>query len=89
MTQQESTSRLFLWGLCVGDEMTCLYAVVRCSSEVKGKEYFAGFLHHGQWRCFVFFRIGCGLDRLQWEHVSAMIEEVFEATDIKITVYTL
>ncbi|KAF6365007.1 ADP-ribose glycohydrolase OARD1 isoform X1 [Panthera pardus] len=34
-------------------------------------------------------RIGCGLDRLQWENVSAMIEEVFEATDIRITVYTL
>ncbi|XP_052601539.1 ADP-ribose glycohydrolase OARD1 isoform X1 [Peromyscus californicus insignis] len=34
-------------------------------------------------------RIGCGLDRLQWENVSAIIEEVFEATDIKITVYTL
>lgn len=35
------------------------------------------------------FRIGCGLDRLQWENVSVIIEEVFEATDIKITVYTL
>uniref|UniRef100_A0AC11EV42 Uncharacterized protein n=1 Tax=Ovis aries TaxID=9940 RepID=A0AC11EV42_SHEEP len=34
-------------------------------------------------------RIGCGLDRLQWENVSAIIEEVFEATDISITVYTL
>ncbi|XP_001370260.1 ADP-ribose glycohydrolase OARD1 isoform X1 [Monodelphis domestica] len=34
-------------------------------------------------------RIGCGLDRLQWEKVSAMIEEVFEGTDIRITVYTL
>ncbi|MEJ1287979.1 O-acyl-ADP-ribose deacylase 1 [Cricetulus griseus] len=34
-------------------------------------------------------RIGCGLDRLQWENVSVIIEEVFEATDIKITVYTL
>lgn len=34
-------------------------------------------------------RIGCGLDRLQWENVSAMIEEVFDATDIRITVYTL
>lgn len=34
-------------------------------------------------------RIGCGLDGLQWEKVSEMIEEVFIATDIKITVYTL
>ncbi|XP_055000334.1 ADP-ribose glycohydrolase OARD1 isoform X3 [Sorex araneus] len=34
-------------------------------------------------------RIGCGLDGLQWENVSVMIEEVFEATDIRITVYAL
>lgn len=34
-------------------------------------------------------RIGCGLDGLQWEKVSAILEEVFENTDIKITVYTL
>ncbi|KAJ8257214.1 hypothetical protein GJAV_G00183140 [Gymnothorax javanicus] len=34
-------------------------------------------------------RIGCGLDRLKWEKVSLMIEEVFGDTDISITVYTL
>ncbi|XP_075411263.1 ADP-ribose glycohydrolase OARD1 [Tenrec ecaudatus] len=34
-------------------------------------------------------RIGCGLDGLQWENVSTILEEVFEATDIQITVYTL
>ncbi|KAM9226320.1 LOW QUALITY PROTEIN: ADP-ribose glycohydrolase OARD1-like, partial [Dugong dugon] len=34
-------------------------------------------------------RIECGLDRLQWENVPTMTEEVFEATDIKITAYTL
>uniref|UniRef100_A0A8D0GUE9 ADP-ribose glycohydrolase OARD1 n=1 Tax=Sphenodon punctatus TaxID=8508 RepID=A0A8D0GUE9_SPHPU len=34
-------------------------------------------------------RIGCGLDRLEWNEVSLMLEEVFEDTDIKITVYTL
>lgn len=34
-------------------------------------------------------RIGCGLDGLQWEKVSAILEEVFENTDIKITVYSL
>ncbi|XP_066481301.1 ADP-ribose glycohydrolase OARD1 [Tiliqua scincoides] len=34
-------------------------------------------------------RIGCGLDRLNWSKVSTMLEEVFEDTDIKITVYTL
>uniref|UniRef100_A0A8C4K785 ADP-ribose glycohydrolase OARD1 n=5 Tax=Aves TaxID=8782 RepID=A0A8C4K785_DRONO len=34
-------------------------------------------------------RIGCGLDRLDWNKVSAILGEVFEDTDIKITVYTL
>ncbi|XP_019369764.1 PREDICTED: O-acetyl-ADP-ribose deacetylase 1 isoform X1 [Gavialis gangeticus] len=34
-------------------------------------------------------RIGCGLDRLEWSKVSAILGEVFEDTDIKITVYTL
>ncbi|KAI4886419.1 hypothetical protein NFI96_015343 [Prochilodus magdalenae] len=34
-------------------------------------------------------RIGCGLDRLSWEKVSVMIEEVFKHTDVDITVYTL
>ncbi|XP_075766249.1 ADP-ribose glycohydrolase OARD1 isoform X2 [Pelodiscus sinensis] len=34
-------------------------------------------------------RIGCGLDRLEWDKVSAILEEVFEDTDIKLTVYTL
>lgn len=31
--------------------------------------------------------IGCGLDRLQWSKVSAMIKEVFADTDIEIVVY--
>lgn len=41
--------------------------------------------------CFgvLFSRIGCGLDRLDWDKVSAILGEVFEDTDIKITVYTL
>ncbi|XP_053337830.1 ADP-ribose glycohydrolase OARD1 isoform X2 [Clarias gariepinus] len=34
-------------------------------------------------------RIGCGLDRLKWEKVSKIIEDVFEQTDIDITVYSL
>ncbi|XP_072212317.1 ADP-ribose glycohydrolase OARD1 isoform X1 [Excalfactoria chinensis] len=34
-------------------------------------------------------KIGCGLDRLDWDKVSAILGEVFEDTDIKITVYTL
>ncbi|XP_053099981.1 ADP-ribose glycohydrolase OARD1 isoform X2 [Hemicordylus capensis] len=34
-------------------------------------------------------KIGCGLDRLDWSKVSAILEEVFQDTDVKITVYTL
>ncbi|CAN9515982.1 unnamed protein product [Ophioblennius macclurei] len=34
-------------------------------------------------------RIGCGLDRLQWDKVSAILESVFSNTDIAITVYSL
>ncbi|KGL79430.1 O-acetyl-ADP-ribose deacetylase 1, partial [Tinamus guttatus] len=34
-------------------------------------------------------RIGCGLDGLDWNKVSEILGEVFEDTDIKITVYTL
>lgn len=34
-------------------------------------------------------RIGCGLDRLEWDKVSDIIEDVFKDTDINITVYTL
>ena len=30
--------------------------------------------------------IGCGLDRLQWDKVSKIIQEVFEDTDIEILV---
>ncbi|XP_051912820.1 ADP-ribose glycohydrolase OARD1 [Hippocampus zosterae] len=34
-------------------------------------------------------RIGCGLDRLKWERVSEMLEEIFEPVDISVTVYSL
>ena len=34
-------------------------------------------------------KIGCGLDRLDWDDVSAMIQEVFEETDIEILVCVL
>ncbi|KAG9269578.1 ADP-ribose glycohydrolase OARD1 isoform X2 [Astyanax mexicanus] len=34
-------------------------------------------------------RIGCGLDRLRWDRVIVMIEEVFQNTDVTITVYLL
>ena len=32
-------------------------------------------------------KIGCGLDRLKWEDVKKLIFEIFEDTDIDITVY--
>ena len=34
-------------------------------------------------------RIGCGLDKLDWEEVSKLIKEVFEPTDIEILVCVL
>lgn len=33
--------------------------------------------------------IGCGLDRLQWDRVSAILEQVFSHANISITVYSL
>ncbi|KAM4562995.1 ADP-ribose glycohydrolase OARD1 isoform 1-T1 [Odontesthes bonariensis] len=34
-------------------------------------------------------RIGCGLDRLEWSEVSKILEQVFQHTNITITVYSL
>jgi O-acetyl-ADP-ribose deacetylase (regulator of RNase III) len=34
-------------------------------------------------------RIGCGLDRLCWEEVYAILKEIFETTNIRVWVYTL
>ncbi|KAJ0044052.1 hypothetical protein NL108_006440 [Boleophthalmus pectinirostris] len=34
-------------------------------------------------------RIGCGLDRLEWKRVSEILKEVFEHSDISVTVYSL
>lgn len=34
-------------------------------------------------------RIGCGLDKLCWDKVENIIEEVFGNTDIEITIYSL
>ncbi|XP_073325547.1 ADP-ribose glycohydrolase OARD1 [Pagrus major] len=34
-------------------------------------------------------RIGCGLDRLAWDKVSVILEQVFKHTNISITVYSL
>ncbi len=31
-------------------------------------------------------KIGCGLDRLEWEAVSKMIQEIFQDTDIEILI---
>ncbi|XP_069489629.1 ADP-ribose glycohydrolase OARD1 [Ambystoma mexicanum] len=40
-------------------------------------------------KCLSMPRIGCGLDRLQWEQVAEILEKVFAVTDITITVYSL
>ena len=32
-------------------------------------------------------RIGCGLDRLEWNKVREIVQEVFKDTDVKIVVY--
>lgn len=34
-------------------------------------------------------KIGCGLDRLEWECVDSIIGEVFGGTDVEIAVYTI
>lgn len=34
-------------------------------------------------------KIGCGLDKMDWEEVSDMIQDVFCDTDIEIVVYSL
>lgn len=33
-------------------------------------------------------RIGCGLDRLDWNQVSKLIQHIFADDDIEITIYT-
>ena len=34
-------------------------------------------------------RIGCGLDRLRWHEVRAVLKEVFRGSDVAVTVYSL
>ncbi|CAF3602081.1 unnamed protein product [Rotaria sp. Silwood1] len=34
-------------------------------------------------------RIGCGLDKLDWNKVSQLIQNVFKEDDIEITIYTI
>ena len=34
-------------------------------------------------------KIGCGLDKLQWEKVYTILRRVFNETDIKITIFVL
>lgn len=33
-------------------------------------------------------RIGCGLDKLNWDQVSKLIRRIFEDDDIEITIYS-
>lgn len=34
-------------------------------------------------------RIGCGLDKLNWDQVSRLIQRVFAEDDIEITIYSI
>ena len=34
-------------------------------------------------------RIGCGLDRLDWNQVSQLIQRIFQEDDVEITIYTI
>ena len=34
-------------------------------------------------------RIGCGLDKLNWERVSQLIQNIFEDDEMEITIYTM
>jgi len=34
-------------------------------------------------------KIGCGLDKLEWGKVSTMLTEIFEESDVNITVCVL
>ena len=34
-------------------------------------------------------RIGCGLDRLNWNDVAQLIQTIFADEDMRITIYTL
>lgn len=34
-------------------------------------------------------RIGCGLDKLEWDEVKEIIKETFKDVEIDVTVYTL
>nr|DAT91113.1 MAG TPA: hypothetical protein [Caudoviricetes sp.] len=43
-------------------------------------------MRHGETVKLAMPRIGCGLDRLQWDKVKAIIEEVFADTDVEILV---
>ena len=34
-------------------------------------------------------RIGCGLDQLEWNQVSQLIQQIFKDDDIEITIYSI
>lgn len=34
-------------------------------------------------------RLGCGLDGLEWDHVSTLIQSIFKSLDIIVSVYYL
>lgn len=54
----------------------CLYSLLEITSALRVKT-------------LIMPRIGCGLDKLEWNKVKEMIKEIFKDTDIAIEVYYL
>ena len=54
----------------------CLYSLLEIASALRVKT-------------LIMPRIGCGLDKLEWNKVKEMIKDIFKDTDIAIEVYYL
>ena len=54
----------------------CLYSLLEIASVLRVKT-------------LIIPRIGCGLDKLEWNKVKEMIKDIFEDTDVAIEVYYL
>ena len=54
----------------------CLYSLLEITSALRVKT-------------LIMPRIGCGLDKLEWNKVKEMIKDIFKDTDIAIEVYYL
>lgn len=61
------------------------YETMRMALE-DAKDLYEETISYGYTMKLAMPRIGCGLDRLQWDKVKAIIEEVFADTDVEILV---